>query len=83
MLSKVKHCTQSRWPETQDVDLKPFHNRRNKLSLEDNVLLCGNRVIIPSCFQARVPEMLHSTHMAGYIMHEGLGSPVHVRGCLK
>ena len=66
LLSKVKRFTQSGWPETldaQDVDIKPFHNRRNELSLEDNVLLWGNRVVIPSCFQPRVIEVLHSTHI--------------------
>ena len=66
ILSKVKGYTQSGWPKTldaQDTDLKPFHNRRNELSLEDNVLLWGTRVVIPSCFQPRVIEVLHSTHI--------------------
>ena len=65
-LSKVTRYTQAGWPETldtQDTYLKPFHNRRNELSLEDNVILWGNRVVIPSCFQARVIEVLHSTHI--------------------
>ena len=42
VLSKLKRNTQSGWPESLDADdanLKPFHNRRNELSLEDNVLL--------------------------------------------
>ena len=66
VLSKVKRYTQSGWPEsldTDDADLKPFHNRRNELSLEDNVLLWGNRVVIPFCFQSRVLDVLHSTHI--------------------
>ena len=66
VLSKVKRYTQSGWPDTldtEDADLKPFHNRRNELSLEDNVLLWGNRVVIPFCFQSRVLDVLHSTHI--------------------
>ena len=62
----MKRYTQSGWPETldaQDTDLKPFHNRRSELSLEDNVLLWGIHVVIPSCFQPRVIEVLHSTHI--------------------
>ena len=72
----MKCFTRSGWPETldaQDVDLKPFHNRRNKLSLEDNVLLWGNRVVIPSCSQPRVIEVLHSTHIGGYFTYEEFG----------
>ena len=66
VLSKVKRYTQSGWPDTldtEDADLKPFHNRRNEVSLEDNVLLWGNRVVIPFCFQSRVLDVLHSTHI--------------------
>ena len=66
VLSKVKRYTQSGWLEsldTDNADLKPFHNRRNELSLEDNVLLWGNHVVIPFCFQSRVLDVLHSTHI--------------------
>ena len=66
ILSKVKRYTQSGWLETldtEDADLKPFHNIRNELSLENNVLLWGNRVVIPFCFQSRVLGVLHSTHI--------------------
>ena len=66
ILSKVKRYTQSGWPDTldtDDADLKPLHNRRNEPSLEDNVLLWGSRVVIPFCFQSRVFDVLHSTHI--------------------
>ena len=62
----MKCYTQSGWPDTldtEDADLKLFHNRRNELSLENNVLLLGNRVVIPFCFQSRVLDVLHSTHI--------------------
>jgi len=66
ILSKVKRYTKFGWPDFLDnrsADLKPYFNRKNELSLKDNVLLWGNRVVIPSCFQSRVIEMLHSTHI--------------------
>ena len=65
-LSKVKRFTKFGWPtqlESHDDLLKPFFNRRHELSLEDNVLLWGNRVVIPPCSQCRVLDLLHSTHI--------------------
>ena len=65
-LSKVKRYTLLGWPATLDIHeagLKPYFNRRNKLSLEDNVLLWGNRVVVPFCFQPSVMDVLHSTHI--------------------
>jgi len=65
-LSKVKRYTKLGWPASlgnEDVLLKPYFNRRLELSLEDNVLMWGNRVVVPSCSQCRVIELLHSTHI--------------------
>ena len=65
-LSKVKRYTLLGWPATlgiHEADLKPYFSRRNELSLEDNVLLWGNCVVVPFCFQPRVMDVLHSTHI--------------------
>ena len=66
ILSRVKHYTKLGWPEglnMREMDSSPYFNRRNELSLENNVLLWGNRIVIPFCFQARVMDALHSTHI--------------------
>ena len=67
ILCKVKRYTQQGWPEQltggEASELKPFLYRKGELSLEDGIILWGNRVVIPSCFQTRVLEILHSTHI--------------------
>ena len=66
-LSKVKRYTKLGWPtalNTREMDLNPYFNRRNELNLENNVLLWGNHVVIPFCFQARVMDhVLHPTYI--------------------
>ena len=67
ILCKVKRYTQQGWPEQlksqEAAELKPFFHRKSELSLEDGIILWGNRVVIPSCFQTRVLEVLHTTHI--------------------
>ena len=67
ILCKVKRYTQQGWPEQlksqEAAELKPFFHRKSELSLEDGIILWGNRVVIPSCFQTRVLEVLHATHI--------------------
>ena len=78
-LSKVKCYTLLGWPATlgiHEADLKPYFNRRDEVSLEDNVLLWGNRVVVPF-FQPKIIDVLHSTHI-GISQNEKLGLAVRV-----
>jgi hypothetical protein len=63
-----KVFTQHGWSQTCDnPDLKPYFNRRNKISAEQGCLLWGPCIIIPPKFQKQVLSMLHvSTRSASY-----------------
>ena len=63
VLSKVLRYLEMGWPDTIDDDLRPYHNRRNELSLEQGCVLWGNRVVIPRNLQPEVLEMLHEGHI--------------------
>ena len=54
LLSQVMHYVQKGWPTQVSQDLKPFFNRKHELTLEDNCLIWGIRVIVPAKFQKRV-----------------------------
>ena len=76
-LSKVKHYTLLGWlatPGIYEADLKPYLNRRNELSLEDNVLSWGNCVVIPFCFQPS--HRCTSLHLHRNFTDEKLGLAV-------
>ena len=48
-LQHVRQYCREGWPEKQKLanKLKPFWPVRSEFSLHDNLLLCGNRIVIP------------------------------------
>ena len=62
LLARVLHFTQTGWPEKVDVSLSTFHAKRLEISLEQDVLLWGTRVIIPKKFQTNMMDLLHENH---------------------
>ena len=62
ILAQVKHMLRNGWPDEVKMELKPYWQRRLELSLQDNCILCGSRVIIPPQGRQQVLEELHSGH---------------------
>ena len=62
ILSKVMTFVQQGWPNQVQAELKPYHTRRNELTVEANCLLWGRKVIIPEKLQSKVLEELHTPH---------------------
>ena len=54
--------TKNGWPLQVSEVLKPYWNRRLELSLEDDCIMWGNRVVVPKKCQKRVLEELHEVH---------------------
>lgn len=64
LLSQVLQYTQRGWPSSVDNDdLKPYFHRRHELSVEQDVLIWGLRVIIPACLQKKMLTELHDGHI--------------------
>ena len=60
VLGKVHQFVMSGWPEgCPDETLKPYHNRRNELSCEQDCVVWGSKVIIPPIFKAKMLRQLH------------------------
>ena len=63
-LMKVYEFCLNGWPdECVQEELRPFKNKKLKLSLEDGCILWGTRVVIPKTLQNKVLSMLHDTHI--------------------
>ena len=64
----MKHCREG-WPEQQKIDdkLKPFWFAQNELSLHNNMLLHGSRIVIPKSLQQEVLGQLHQGRHQGIV----------------
>ena len=64
LLSRVRKLVQCGFPEhlKSDNDLKPYLQRRFELSVQDQVLLWGQRVVVPPQGRTRVLDELHDAH---------------------
>ena len=62
VLSKVITFVQQGWPTQVQDEFKPYHIRRNELTVEANCLLWGRKVIISEKLQDKVLEELHTAH---------------------
>jgi len=59
----VLQYTKRGWPSKVPEVLKPYHNRRDQLTLEGDCVMWGVRVIVPKKLQERVLEELHKSHL--------------------
>ena len=63
VLSKVQDYVNRGWPKhVEDLCLRPYVNRRFELSVEEDCLLWGLRVVIPTQYQEDMLLELHSGH---------------------
>ena len=62
VLSRVKDFVMHGWPGKVDANLEPYHRRRDELSVDQNCVLWGLRVIIPERHQSALLQQLHDDH---------------------
>ena len=63
-LSKVINFCQTKWPDEPSVSaaLKPYWKIRDELSVCKQLLLRGDRIVIPPCLQEDILQHLHQGH---------------------
>ena len=63
VLGQVVQCIRNGWPPVAVSDeLKPYVARKLELTLQDDCVLWGTRVVIPKRLQAPILEELHKDH---------------------
>lgn len=62
LLSKVFQYTKYGWPRQVPGELCPFSSRQRELSIEDDCLLWGIRVVIPESLQPQLLQEIHRDH---------------------
>ena len=62
ILSQVVRFTKYGWPSDVGIELKPYWNRKTELTVQNDFLMWGIRVIVPPALREKVLEELHSGH---------------------
>ncbi|XP_055622936.1 uncharacterized protein K02A2.6-like [Toxorhynchites rutilus septentrionalis] len=66
VLRKIHRFIRDGWPtsksETQDIDLRRFHDRQEGLSIVQDCIMFGDRLVIPSIYRKRCLAQLHKGH---------------------
>lgn len=62
LLARVKKLVLQGWRPQENIEFKPYEQRRDELSVVDGCIIWGNRVIVPQPGRARVIDMLHEGH---------------------
>lgn len=64
LLSKILLYARNGWPSTcSSVELKPFFIRKNEITIDQDCLMWGYRLIIPHKFRQEILDELNSLHM--------------------
>ncbi|XP_037515314.1 uncharacterized protein K02A2.6-like [Rhipicephalus sanguineus] len=68
-LSQVLQWVRVGWPQSPpDKAFQPFWQRRDELSVHNNLLYWGNRVVVPHPAQKHILELLHEAHQGMVVM---------------
>ena len=52
------------WPDKcPSEELRPYHLSKEALTIEDNILLWGLRVVVPGTLRLTMLNLLHDTHI--------------------
>ena len=74
ILSKVLNFVLRGWPDNcLSEELHPYHLRKEELTIEDNIVLWGLRVVVPQTLRLTMLNLLHDTHI-GVVSYERPGT---------
>ncbi|XP_064477638.1 uncharacterized protein K02A2.6-like [Ornithodoros turicata] len=62
IVSNVRHILLSGGKLPDVTDYRPYQRRFDQLSVQDDCILLGNRVVIPQELRAKVLDLLHESH---------------------
>ena len=62
LLKQVREYVRNGWPYNVSSELKPYLLRRNDITLLDNCLVWGSRIILPKIQQNNILNQLHVAH---------------------
>ena len=62
VLATVRRFVKQGWPKSVDPKFNPYHARKLELSIQDNCILWGSRIIVPKPGREQILSLLHEGH---------------------
>ena len=63
ILSRVMGYTEQGWPAVNEKELEPFYKKKDELTIQDECLIRGARILIPPKCQPQVLDELYDDHL--------------------
>ncbi|XP_041469952.1 uncharacterized protein K02A2.6-like [Lytechinus variegatus] len=66
ILQKISTFIRNGWPESKrDIpnNIRPYYSFRDELTEIDGLIMKGNRLVVPSCLQKDMLDVLHQSHL--------------------
>ena len=85
-LNVLREVIYTGWPETRSEApslSRPYWNCRDELSIEDGLIVKGERIVIPASMTTEILEKLHAAHQGAEKMKLGTHSAVFQNGINK
>ena len=58
----LKYLRDDKWPQIIGQERRPYFRKRSELSIENDIIVWGLRVAIPSCYRHKILFELHKNH---------------------
>ena len=68
-LQQPKRFIMKGWPETKDKLhglVEPYFPYRDEITLQDGIIFCGERIIVPTKMKGNVMETLHTSQYVSF-----------------
>lgn len=63
LLMEVKHQININWRGKFNEEIRPFYKIRNELTIEDELIMFGSRIVVPTKSRKSILTEMHSTHL--------------------
>ena len=73
VMQQLKYTIELGWPERREAvpsEIRAFYSYRDELTVQDEILFRGSRVIVPAAMRAEMLKKIHSSHIG-------------IEGCLR
>lgn len=59
-----------------DIELKPYEHFRDELCVKNDIIIRGNKIVMPSCLRLKAMQIAHESHAGMTVMKRRLRSKV-------